>query len=403
MNDMPKQSRCSPISPANSPKDWEQDVDAEKNSALERVLANLQQDDVRLRKMFDTKVLPTMTMTALMLGIKSVAIVQADLFGLTESMGFSITQSSYLHAAPYVPQVLPQLPVVWTLLDAIFPLDKFLGACLALIACRQMILPDMSFTGVVLTGLIQGILEVVFVPALVWMSWVYWTREEMPVRLSCWYSMIGFGNLTMSIFTYFLVGRDVVIRPDMVILCSSGYVFCVYMLFTWLFCGESPLTLKFLSDREEKIAWAVQRLTAPRNTSWSDAAFEEVTREVKTWLWFGLTCIASLLIAGSASISHRFLISIATDSSRATLNLPFGVIQFMAVFSGGLALTKLHFGTVLIALSCISSTGLLILHQALQPLEQRTNLVLIGHYLAASVHGLGNIWNDQGCTCYFAN
>lgn len=195
MNDMPKQSRCSPISPANSPKDWEQDVDAEKNSALERVLANLQQDDVRLRKMFDTKVLPTMTMTALMLGIKSVAIVQADLFGLTESMGFSITQSSYLHAAPYVPQVLPQLPVVWTLLDAIFPLDKFLGACLALIACRQMILPDMSFTGVVLTGLIQGILEVVFVPALVWMSWVYWTREEMPVRLSCWYSMIGFGNL----------------------------------------------------------------------------------------------------------------------------------------------------------------------------------------------------------------
>lgn len=105
---------------------------------------------------------------------------------------------------------------------------------------------------------------------------------------------------------------------------------------------------------------------------------------------------SSVLIAGSASISHRFLISIGTDSSRATLNLPFGAIQFIAVFCGGLASTKLRFGTVLIALSCISSTGLLILRQALQPLVQRTNFVLVGHYLATSVHGLGNIWNDQG-------
>jgi hypothetical protein len=195
MNPTPKQSRFSPTSPANSSKDWKQDVDPEKNSALERVLANLQQDDIRLRQLFDTKVLPSMAMAALMLGINSVAIGQADLFGLTESMGFSITQSSCLHTAPYMPQILLQLPVVWVLLDAIFPLDKFLGACLVIIACRQIMLPDMSFTGVVLTGLIQGAFEVVFVPALVWMTWVYWTREEMSSRLSCWYSMIGFGNL----------------------------------------------------------------------------------------------------------------------------------------------------------------------------------------------------------------
>ncbi|KAF7539033.1 hypothetical protein G7054_g2452 [Neopestalotiopsis clavispora] len=185
MNPTPKQSRFSPTSPANSSMDWKQDVDPEKNSALERVLANLQQDDIRLRQLFDTKVLPSMAMAALMLGINSVAIVQADLFGLTESMGFSITQSSCLHTAPYMPQILLQLPVVWVLLDAIFPLDKFLGA-----------------------------FEVVFVPALVWMTWVYWTREEMSSRLSCWYSMIGFGNLTTSIFTYFLVERDLTIRPD---------------------------------------------------------------------------------------------------------------------------------------------------------------------------------------------
>lgn len=195
MTAMPKQSIFSPVSPANSPEDWKQNVDAEKNSASERVLANLQQDDIRLRQLFDTNVLPSMAMTALMLGIQSVAIVQADLFGLTESMGFSITQSSCLHAAPYVPQVLLQLPVAWILMDAIFPLDKFLGACLVIIACRQIMLPDMGFTGVVLTGLIQGVFEVVFVPALVWMTWVYWTREEISVRLSCWYSMIGLGIL----------------------------------------------------------------------------------------------------------------------------------------------------------------------------------------------------------------
>ncbi|ETS73698.1 hypothetical protein PFICI_14644 [Pestalotiopsis fici W106-1] len=386
MNAMPKQFSFSLISPTNSPNDWKQDVDAEKDSALERVLIHLQQDDLRLRQLFDTKVLPYMTMTALMLGIKSVAIVQADLFGLTESMGFSTTQSSCLHTAPHLPQILLQLPVAWILLDSIFPLDKFLGACLVLIGCRQIILPDLSFTGAVLTGLLQGVFEVVFVPALVWMTWVYWTREEMPTRLSWWYSMIGFGNLTMSVITYFLVERDATIRPDVVILCCSCFVFCVYMFITCIFCGESPLTLKFLSDREEKVAWAVQRLTAPRNISWSDAAFEEAKKDVRTWLWFGLTFISSLLIAGSASISQRFLISLATDSSRALSNLPFGAIQFIAAFCGGLATTKLRFGTVLIALSCISSTGLLILHRALQQPVSSTNFVLAGHYLAASVH-----------------
>ncbi|KAI1880424.1 hypothetical protein JX265_002045 [Neoarthrinium moseri] len=348
-------------------------VNADETDFMRGVVNDLRQDDRRLRRMFDRKVLPAMVLSAFMLGIKSAAFSNADLFGLAEDLDLGHTQFSWLYSLPHLLQIPLQLPIAWIVRDNLFALDKILANCLILSGCLFGLLPDLGHVGSIFSGLVQGLLDAVFVPHLVWISWVYWTPEEMPLRLTLWGSMIGFANVH---------------RRDSATFGCTPIIFAPYMLYTVIFAGASPMELKFLSDRDSKVAYGVQRLTAPRNMSWSDVVFRSTKKDVKTWLWFCLAFTASILTGGLTSVSPRILKALDLKRSNAALlNMPFGATQFLSIMGGGYATTKYRFGTVMTALSLISAVGLMLLHRASQLPELRQTSLLIGYYLSAAVHG----------------
>ena len=53
------------------------------------------------------------------------------------------------------------------------------------------------------------------------------------------------------------------------------------------------MDVKFLSDREKHIAYAVKRLGSHRNRDWSQEQMQDTKQDTKTWLWFGLAFFAS--------------------------------------------------------------------------------------------------------------
>ena len=67
----------------------------------------------------------------------------------------------------------------------------------------------------------------------------------------------------------------------------SFYILWVIVL------GGSSMDVKFLSDREKHIAYAVKRLGSHRNRDWSQEQMQDTKQDTKTWLWFGLAFFAS--------------------------------------------------------------------------------------------------------------
>lgn len=53
------------------------------------------------------------------------------------------------------------------------------------------------------------------------------------------------------------------------------------------------MQLKFLSDREEKSAWGLGRLSAPRSCDWNQDHVYQAINDRKTWLWVGLIFLTS--------------------------------------------------------------------------------------------------------------
>ncbi|KAL2815525.1 major facilitator superfamily domain-containing protein [Aspergillus granulosus] len=361
-------------------------IDLEDNDALHCRLADLRKDDCRLRQLFDLKVLPSMMIVALMFGIETTVFSYAVVFGRTEDLGLSETQFSWLNSAPHVPKILLQFPIAWVLVDG-FPLDKAAPFLLSLCATLFQFLAAAGVTGLMAARLTQGLLDAFIVPSLVSMTQTYWTRVEQPLRMSCWFSMSGLATIVMSTWTYCLASTAYKGPDSLLILNCTGILFFVYLLWSF-FSGASPMELKFLSDREKKIAYGLKRLSDRRNCDWSQKHVQHTKTDPKTWLWFGLIFCASLPVSGINSLSPLLLKSLDADPSRALLNVPFGAAQIMAIMGSGLATTRYRSGPVISTLCLVSMTGFMILARALQTPGSTRNSVLTGYYLIAAAYGV---------------
>lgn len=154
----------------------------------------LAKDDTRLRQLFDGKVLPSMMMLALIFGIATTTFSYAVAFRRDEDLDLNGTQSGWLFSAPHVLQIPLQFPVAWVLSDS-FPLDKLASMAFCMLAALFNMTAASGTTWLMVCRLLQGVLEASILPPLVSMTHVYWSREEVPLRMSCWFSMTGLATI----------------------------------------------------------------------------------------------------------------------------------------------------------------------------------------------------------------
>ena len=153
-------------------------------------LAALRDDDARLRQLFDVKLLSALMMLALVLSLETAAFSYAVTAGLAERLELTGLRLAALFAAPCVLQVPLQMPAARYLADR-FPLAIL--AAPAMVVCGNLF----NFAGHVGAGgllrgrVAQGVFEAGIMVPVVSKTLIYWSREEVPVRMSAWFSMTG--------------------------------------------------------------------------------------------------------------------------------------------------------------------------------------------------------------------
>ena len=95
-----------------------------------------------------------------------------------------------------------------------------------------------------------------------------------------------------------------------------------------------------------------------------------------------------LPLSGINCLGPFILRSLGDGQSRMLLNIPFGVLQIIAILGGGIAVKTYRFGQVIVFLSLVSVTGFCALAAAIYTSGPSSLFVLVGYYLTAATYGI---------------
>ncbi|GAB1211741.1 hypothetical protein ATERTT37_000865 [Aspergillus terreus] len=145
---------------------------------------------------------------------------------------------------------------------------------------------------------------------------------------------------------------------------------------------DSPMEAKYLNDREKVIA--VERLRANQmgiiSREWRWDHVWETLYDLKTWCWFFLIVTISIPSGGISTFGNLIIKSFGYNSFETILfNIPFGVIQIIAIIGGGWLATRFQRkGLVIVGFAIVAAIGTLLM--IVVPRDQK-GVLLFGFYL----------------------
>ena len=278
---------------------------------------------------------------------------------------------------PLAAFILVKLPTGKVIAAAIF----LWGSSLAIMtACT-------NFSSLMGMRFLLGSFEAMIAPSCVAVTQMWWRRSEQTIRTSYWNAMNGVTFIVGSLFTYGLghIQSDVLFRYQIIFL-FCGLLTVLYSLVVLIFMPDSPMEAKYLTEREKVIA--VERLRANQmgvaSREWRWDHVLETLLDLKTWCWFVAIIAISIASGGIGTFGNLIVKDFGYSSFETILfNIPFGVIQVIAIIgSGWLATRYQRKGLVIAFVSIFPSVGTIIM---LTVPRAHKGVLLFGYYLVGSI------------------
>ena len=278
---------------------------------------------------------------------------------------------------PLAAFILVKLPTGKVIAAAIF----LWGSALAIMtACT-------NFSSLMGMRFLLGSFEAMIAPSCVAVTQMWWRRSEQTLRTSYWNAMNGVTFIVGSLFTYGLghIQSDVLFRYQIIFL-FCGLLTVLYSLVVLIFMPDSPMEAKYLTEREKVIA--VERLRANQmgvaSREWRWDHVLETLLDLKTWCWFVAIIAISIASGGIGTFGNLIVKDFGYSSFETILfNIPFGVIQVIAIIgSGWLATRYQRKGLVIAFVSIFPSVGTIIM---LTVPRAHKGVLLFGYYLVGSI------------------
>jgi MFS family permease len=186
-----------------------------------------------------------------------------------------------------------------------------------------------SFTTLSVLRALAGAAEACSDPSFMLITVMWYTRREQPLRIGLWYTANGIGIALGGLLGYaigHIRGALASWRYEFIIIgalcCTWGIVIAIYM-------PDSPVTAKFLNDREKRIA--VERLksnqTGIENKHLKPYQVWEAFSDIKLYFFFilgvvgnipngGISNFGTLIIKGTVNTMIFLRLSILTIHPR---------------------------------------------------------------------------------------
>ncbi|KAJ5950019.1 allantoate permease [Penicillium verhagenii] len=332
-------------------------------------------EERRVLRRIDLRVLPLLLGAYFFQQLDKSALSYTSIFGLSKDAHLVGHQYSWLGSILYLSQLVFQPLAAFLLVKA--PTESLLGMRFALGAFESMI-----------------------APSCIAATQMWWRRGEQTLRAAMWNGMNGLTFIVGSLFTYGLGHiHSKTLFSYQIIFLFCGLLTVCYSFIVLLFMPDSPMEAKCLSDREKFIA--VERLRANQmgivSREWRWDHVWETLYDPKTWSWFLLVVSISIPSGGLGTFGNLILESFGYTNFQSILfNLPFGVIQIIAIVGGGWIATRFRSkGLVIVIVAILASIGTILM---LVIPRSNKGVLLFGYYLVSTMAAITPMiyaWESQ--------
>jgi MFS family permease len=236
----------------------------------------------------DLRVLPLLLGAYFFQQLDKSSLSYVSIFGIQKDAGLVGKQYSWLGSILYLAQLVMQPLAAFLLVK--LPTGKVIaGAILLWGASLAIMSACTSFPSLLGLRFVLGSFEAMIAPACVATTTMWWRRSEQTLRTAYWNAMNGVTFIVGSLFTY---GLGHIETDDMykyqIIFLFCGLLTVLYGFVVLVLMPDSPMSAKYLTDRERVIA--TERLRANQmgvqSGIWKWDQVWETFLDVKTWCWF---------------------------------------------------------------------------------------------------------------------
>ncbi|EXJ88140.1 hypothetical protein A1O1_05068 [Capronia coronata CBS 617.96] len=214
-------------------------------------------EEKKLIRKIDLLILPLIAVNYAFFYIDKTTLSYAAIFGIRDDLNLHGTQYSWLSSLFYFGFLVWAFPTNFLMQK--LPLGKYVGFNIFLWGFFLMLQAACnSFATLGVLRVLAGMAESCSDPSFMLITQMWYTRKEQPLRIGLWYTANGAGIALGGLLGYgigHIRGALASWRYEFLII---GALCCIWGIVIGIFMPDSPVTAKFLNDREKRIA--VERL-----------------------------------------------------------------------------------------------------------------------------------------------
>ncbi|OLN83434.1 putative transporter C417.10-like protein 4 [Colletotrichum chlorophyti] len=357
------------------------------------------EEEKAVLKRINWRVLPLILGAYFFQQLDKSSLSYVSIFGIKEDAKLVGKQYSWLGSILYFAQLVWQPAAAWILVK--LPNGKVIATAIFLWGSSLAIMASCTnFSSLLGLRFLLGSFEAMIAPSCLAVTTTWWRRSEQTLVTSSWNAMNGLTFIVGSLFTYGLghIESESLFKYQIIFL-FCGLLTVTYSIIVLILMPDSPMSAKYLTDREKVIA--VERLRANQMGIqagvWRWDHVLETFLDLKTWCWFVLIIAISIASGGISTFGNLIVQSFGYTSFTTILfNIPFGVIQIVAIMGSGWLATRFQRkGLVISGVAIFPAIGTIIM---LTVPRRHKGVLLFGYYLVsflAAITPLIYTWQAQ--------
>ncbi|KAL6806286.1 major facilitator superfamily domain-containing protein [Trichoderma sp. SZMC 28013] len=273
--------------------------------------------------------LGTYTLNFLDKGILS----NASVFGLKDDTHLVGQQYSWVASIFYFGYMVGQ-PVNAYLLHKV-PMGKWLaGNVFGWGVCILLGITAKNFAGIATSRFFLGLFESVTNPAFVLITSQYYTRKEHSLRSCIWWAGNSVGSFFGDLIAYGIGHGHGSLSPWKYMFITFGGFTVLWSMILMLFLPDSPWKMKFLNEREKRIAVlrVMSNHTGISSSHWQWKQAVSVLADPQAWIFFCIAFIQCLPGGGLTAFNKLILTGLGYTNLEATIySMPEHAVQLFSV------------------------------------------------------------------------
>ncbi|CAK7229776.1 hypothetical protein SCUCBS95973_007342 [Sporothrix curviconia] len=292
----------------------------------------------RVLKKIDRVIIPICFVTLMLNFMDKTILSSASVFGLRTDNHLVGQQYSWVSSVFYFGYLGWEYPT--SILIARLPIAKYLaanalfwGAVVALTAACH------NYGGLLTVRFLLGVAEATITPGFMFLTSTWYTRDEMPTRVGCWFSGNSVGGLIASLLAFGVGHIDDSVHPWRWMYIILGVITFLWAIPIFLFLPDTVSQATFLTEDEKQVAInrvVVAGTGSTENKPWRWDQVKECLIDPKTWFILSIEFLTQIPNGGTQNFANIVITSFGFTSLQSTLiNIPYSLLTAAVIAGSG--------------------------------------------------------------------